>query len=458
MELGRAPRAARAALRVGHLRGRRLDARAYPPARDAHPARDPAHRRAHLTCVGAPREEILDIARAYWDEGVRHLVALRGDPPHGRGRLSRPRRRLRLCRRAGRRAARAWRRSTFPSPPTPRCTRRRAPPTGGSRQPQAQDRRRREPRHHAVLLRHRGRSCAFATAARRPASARPSFRAFCPSRASRRCCASPSAAARAFPPWLHERFEGLEDDAETRRLIAAERRDRAGAGSSRATVCASFTSIRSIAPSSPTPSATRWACGRGTRAPHAPQARGERVSALRDTPRTRARARRSGARARRAGGRARASAAPFAIEPLDETERRTRIERLKRLLGERIVLLDGAMGTMIQQRKLDEAGFRGERLRAHGRDLRGNNDILTLTRPEVDRRRAPRLSRRGRRHHRDQHLQLERGLAGRLRHRRRWFPSSTTAPRASRAPRPMSSRSAPARRASSPARSAPRAA
>ena len=36
---------------------------------------------AHLTCVGATREEIDEIARGYWDEGVRHLVALRGDPP-----------------------------------------------------------------------------------------------------------------------------------------------------------------------------------------------------------------------------------------------------------------------------------------------------------------------------------------------------------------------------------------
>jgi len=55
---------------------------------------------------------------------------------------------------------------------------------------------------------------------------------------------------------------------------------------------------------------------------------------------------------------ARAVAAPYALEPPDESERRTRVERLKRLLGERIVLLDGAMGTMIQERKLDERGFR----------------------------------------------------------------------------------------------------
>src|SRR5690348_6577580 len=79
----------------------------------------------------------------------------------------------------------------------------------------------------------------------------------------------------------------------------------------------------------------------------------------------------------------RAAAAPFAIAPVDETERRERIERLKRLLDERIVLLDGAMGTMVQQHRLDERGYRGERFRDHGRDLKGNNDILTLTRPDV---------------------------------------------------------------------------
>jgi 5-methyltetrahydrofolate--homocysteine methyltransferase len=85
---------------------------------------------------------------------------------------------------------------------------------------------------------------------------------------------------------------------------------------------------------------------------------------------------------RRRGEQARPAAAqPFAVEPPDETARRTRIERLKGLLGERIVFLDGAMGTMIQRLKLDEAGYRGTRLREHGHDLCGNNDILTLTLP-----------------------------------------------------------------------------
>lgn len=37
----------------------------------------------HLTCVGASREQVLDIARSYWQHGIRHIVALRGDPPQG---------------------------------------------------------------------------------------------------------------------------------------------------------------------------------------------------------------------------------------------------------------------------------------------------------------------------------------------------------------------------------------
>ena len=83
------------------------------------------------------------------------------------------------------------------------------------------------------------------------------------------------------------------------------------------------------------------------------------------------------------GGSPRAAAVPFGIVPPDEAQRKTRIERLKQLLETRVVVLDGAMGTMIQQHSLDERGFRGERFRSHGRDLKGNNDILTLTRPDI---------------------------------------------------------------------------
>ncbi|HSB43975.1 MAG TPA: homocysteine S-methyltransferase family protein, partial [Nitrospira sp.] len=56
---------------------------------------------------------------------------------------------------------------------------------------------------------------------------------------------------------------------------------------------------------------------------------------------------------------------------------------LESLLRERIVILDGAMGTMIQQRKLDEAAFRGERFKDWKKDLKGHNDLLNLTQPAI---------------------------------------------------------------------------
>jgi 5-methyltetrahydrofolate--homocysteine methyltransferase len=61
-----------------------------------------------------------------------------------------------------------------------------------------------------------------------------------------------------------------------------------------------------------------------------------------------------------------------------------KIEHLQRLLRERIVIIDGAMGTMIQQHKLDEAAFRGARYAAwRGKDLKGLNDLLNVTQPHV---------------------------------------------------------------------------
>ncbi len=65
------------------------------------------------------------------------------------------------------------------------------------------------------------------------------------------------------------------------------------------------------------------------------------------------------------------------------TDRATREERLRQLAGERILVLDGAMGTMIQDRDFDEADYRGDRFADHGSDLRGNNDLLTLTRADA---------------------------------------------------------------------------
>jgi 5-methyltetrahydrofolate--homocysteine methyltransferase len=61
-----------------------------------------------------------------------------------------------------------------------------------------------------------------------------------------------------------------------------------------------------------------------------------------------------------------------------------RTRQLRDLLAQRILILDGAMGTMIQQHKLTEADYRGvSRFADHPKDLKGNNDLLLLTKPEV---------------------------------------------------------------------------
>ncbi|MBC7841296.1 MAG: methionine synthase [Gemmatimonadaceae bacterium] len=78
---------------------------------------------------------------------------------------------------------------------------------------------------------------------------------------------------------------------------------------------------------------------------------------------------------------------PFSlVEARAVTPVHTRAERialLHELLPTRILLLDGAMGTMIQRERLDEAAYRGNRFVDWPRDLRGNNDLLAITRPEL---------------------------------------------------------------------------
>lgn len=63
--------------------------------------------------------------------------------------------------------------------------------------------------------------------------------------------------------------------------------------------------------------------------------------------------------------------------------RAERIEALKQAAKERILILDGSWGVMIQRRGLDEADFRAERFQAYPGQLKGNNDILCLTRPDI---------------------------------------------------------------------------
>ena len=78
-----------------------------------------------------------------------------------------------------------------------------------------------------------------------------------------------------------------------------------------------------------------------------------------------------------------AVASSFARIPVDIAARTRRVSELRALPAQRIVLLDGAMGTMIQRHKLDEGGYRGTRFKDYDRDLRGNNDLLCLTQPEI---------------------------------------------------------------------------
>src|SRR5258708_36889842 len=61
----------------------------------------------------------------------------------------------------------------------------------------------------------------------------------------------------------------------------------------------------------------------------------------------------------------------------------TRGTALPALLKSRILILDGAMGTMIQRYKLDEARYRGERFKDYGRDIKGNNELLSITQPQI---------------------------------------------------------------------------
>jgi methylenetetrahydrofolate reductase (NADPH) len=181
--------------------------------------RTPLTGAAHLTCVGAPREEIIAIARTYWREGVRHLVALRGDPPHGQGRF---------CPHphgfAGAAELVAALREVAPfdisvaaypevhpeavSPAADLDNLRRKLAAGASRAITQffYD--------SEVFLRFRDRCAAAGIDAPLVPGILPITRFPQVLRFAQACGAS-------VPPWLHQRFAGLEDDAETRRLIAA---------------------------------------------------------------------------------------------------------------------------------------------------------------------------------------------------------------------------------------------
>ena len=173
----------------------------------------------HLTCIGAPRAQIEEIARGYWDEGVRHLVALRGDAPQGTSAYTMPADGF-AC--AAQLVAALARLAPFDisvaaypevhpeaaSPAADLDNLKRKIDAGATRAITQffYD--------TQVFLRFRERCVRAGIQAPIVPGILPITRFAQVCRFAARCGAS-------IPAWLHERFDGLDEDAETRRLIAA---------------------------------------------------------------------------------------------------------------------------------------------------------------------------------------------------------------------------------------------
>ena len=173
----------------------------------------------HLTCVGASRGEILDIARGYWDQGVRHLVALRGDPPQGAAHYQPHAQGFAyaadLVAALARLAPFDISVAAYPE----------VHPQAASAQADLENLKRKIDAgatraitqffyDTGAFLRFRDRCAAAGIRAPIVPGILPITRFAQVCRFAERCGA-------AIPAWLAQRFEGLEDDAETRRMIAA---------------------------------------------------------------------------------------------------------------------------------------------------------------------------------------------------------------------------------------------
>lgn len=173
----------------------------------------------HLTCVGASREEVLEIARLYWEQGIRHIVALRGDPPQGSSRYVPHPQGFAfgadlvagLRRVADFDISVAAYPETHPEAPSPQAdldNLRRKVDAGASRAITQfffdTD----------VYLRFRDRCTAAGIDVSIVPGILPITRFPQVARFAARCGAR-------IPDWLADRFAGLDDDPETRRLIAA---------------------------------------------------------------------------------------------------------------------------------------------------------------------------------------------------------------------------------------------
>ena len=173
----------------------------------------------HLTCIGASRGEILDLARQYWQQGIRHIVALRGDPPQGAaGYAPHPdgfpyaADLVAGLRRVGDfELSVAAYPETHPEAPSPQFdldNLKRKVDAGASRAITQFF------FDTSVFLRFRDRCASAGIGVPIVPGILPITRFEQVRRFAARCGTS-------IPPWLHERFADLEDDPETRRLIAA---------------------------------------------------------------------------------------------------------------------------------------------------------------------------------------------------------------------------------------------
>ena len=295
---------------------------------------------AHLTCVAATREEIDEIARRYWDAGIRHIVALRGDPPEGSARYE--------------------------------------PHPGGYAY--AND-----------LVAGLKRIEDFEISVAAYPEGHPEARSAASDldNLKRKIDAGASQAITQFFFDVDVYFRFLERaraagitvpiipgilPVTNFAQVRALRRDvrRRGAGVDGRPVLGARRRAGD-------PQAGRRLGGRRA-VPGAARRRGEAVPLLHAEPRRAhlrdlPRAGRSPARRRGAGG--------GGTRAMSEAARQARLAALEAALQGRILVLDGAMGTMIQRHDLDEAAYRGERFADWRRDVKGNNDLLTLTQAPI---------------------------------------------------------------------------
>ena len=300
---------------------------------------------AHLTCVGASRAEVDDVVRRYWDAGIRHIVALRGDPAGGVGSAFQPHpdgyesstALVEGIKRIGDFDISV---SAYPE-----------------KHPESAD----FQQDIDVL---KAKIDAGATRAitqfffdndhylrymdhvRAAGISIPIIPGIVPVQNFRQISSFAKSTGASIPQWLADRFEGLDDDVDTRRLVAA---------------AVAAEQVLDLV-------------DEGIETFHFyTMNKADLVLAI---------CHMLGLRPNRQ--RTEAAHRPIHFSPPAPVRSGAEIRsELEQAAAERVLIIDGAMGTMIQERKFAESDFRGKQLKDHSTDLFGNNDILILTQPDT---------------------------------------------------------------------------